>query len=72
MRQREVEKTLATLKELPPHAQKAIESLSSALINKLLHPPIAYLKNATRNGDGPDTNRVTTVRLMFGLDEEED
>jgi glutamyl-tRNA reductase len=72
MRRREVEKTLAALKELPPHAQKAIEALSSALTNKLLHPPIAYLKNTEKNGDEPDTSRVTTVRLMFGLDEEED
>ena len=72
IRQREVEKTLAALKELPPHAAKAIEALSAALMNKLLHPPIAYLKNTGRNGDGPDANRVTTVRLMFGLDEEED
>lgn len=71
MRRREVEKTLATLKELPPHAQKAIEALSSSLTNKLLHPPIAYLKNTGRNGDEPDTSRVTTVRLMFGLDEED-
>ena len=72
IRQREVEKTLAALKELPPHAAKAIEAFSAALMNKLLHPPIAYLKNTGRNGDGPDANRVTTVRLMFGLDEEED
>jgi len=71
MRRREVEKTLAALKELPPHAQKAIEALSSALTNKLLHPPIAYLKNAGRNGDELETDRVTTVRLMFGLDEED-
>jgi glutamyl-tRNA reductase len=71
MRRREVEKTLAALKELPPHAQKAIEALSAALTNKLLHPPIAYLKNTGRNGDEPDASRVTTVRLMFGLDEDE-
>ena len=70
MRRREVAKTLAALKELPPHAQQAIEALSSALTNKLLHPPIAYLKNTGRNGDEADANRVATIRLMFGLDEE--
>ena len=71
IRRREVEKTLASLKELPPHAQRAIEALSCALTNKLLHPPIAYLKNIERNGDGPDASRVPTVRLMFGLDGDE-
>jgi glutamyl-tRNA reductase len=72
MRRREVEKTLASLKELPPHAQQAIEALSVALTNKLLHPPLAYLKSSGRNGDGPGMEQVTTVRRMFGLDEEED
>jgi len=72
MRQREVAKTLAALKELPPHAQKAIEGLSFALTNKLLHPPIAYLKNTGQNGEESDENRVATIRMMFGLDADED
>jgi glutamyl-tRNA reductase len=71
LRQREVEKTLASLKELPPHARKAIEALSVSLTNKLLHPPIAYLKSNSRNNAGVDADQVATVRRMFGLDEEQ-
>lgn len=70
MRRREVEKTLASLKELSPHAQKAIEALSTAITNKLLHPPIAYLKSSGRNDETPDTDHVATVRRMFGLENE--
>jgi glutamyl-tRNA reductase len=70
MRRREVEKTLASLKELPPHAQKAIEALSTAITNKLLHPPIAYLKSSSRNDENADVDHVATVRRMFGLENE--
>jgi glutamyl-tRNA reductase len=68
IRQRELEKALAALKELPPHAQKAIEALSLGIINKLLHPPIAYLKNSSRNGETDNAREVAVVRRVFGLD----
>jgi glutamyl-tRNA reductase len=48
VRQREVEKTLATLKDLPPQAKEAVEALSRSITNKLLHPPLAYLKRRNR------------------------
>jgi hypothetical protein len=42
-------------------------------MNKLLHPPIGYLKNRSRNGDGQEgATSVTAVRQMFGLDDRED
>jgi glutamyl-tRNA reductase len=70
IRQREVEKTLAALRDLPPHVQKAIEALSSSITNKLLHPPIAYLKSNSRNGDVPESLGPAVVRQIFGLDDE--
>jgi glutamyl-tRNA reductase len=72
MRRRELEKTLASLGELPPQAQRAIEALSLSLTNKLLHPPLAYLKARGRSGNGQGADSVTTVRRIFALDEEED
>lgn len=72
IRQRELEKTLATLKELSPQAQRAIEALSSSIINKLLHPPIAYLKSGSRNSDIGEDLDVAIVRRVFGLDEEDE
>ncbi len=68
IRQRELAKTLAALKELPPHAQKAIEALSVGIMNKLLHPPIAYLKTAGRSEEADNALEVAVVRRMFGLD----
>ena len=42
-------------------------------MNKLLHPPIGYLKHRTRNGNAEDgATSVTAVRQMFGLDDDQD
>lgn len=71
IRQREVAKTLATLKDCSPETRQAVEALSGSLMNKLLHPPIGYLKNRSRNGAGEDgATSVIIVRRMFGLGEE--
>src|SRR5262245_4618350 len=72
IRQRELEKTLATLKELPPQAQKAIEGLSAAIINKLLNTQIAYLKSVGRGDETGEVLDLATVRRILGLDDEND
>lgn len=72
IRKQEVEKTLAALKEIPPQARQAIEALSVAITNKLLHPPTAYLKRGGGNGNGREPIEVMVIRQMFGLDEEDD
>jgi glutamyl-tRNA reductase len=72
IRQRELEKTLASLKDLSPHAQKAMESLSTGIINKLLHPQIAYLKNVGRGGETSEAVDLATLRRILGLDEDTD
>lgn len=72
MRRREVEKTLAALQDLPPRARDAVEALSVAITNKLLHPPLAYLKNASRNGNAQEGIDAVIVRRIFGLDEGEE
>lgn len=73
IRQREVEKTLAGLKDASPQTRQAIEALSAALMNKLLHPPIGYLKRTSRNGNGQEcTAGLLAVRQMFDLDAEDE
>jgi len=69
MRKRELEKTLAALQDLSPRAREAVEALSTAITNKLLHPPLAYLKNASRNGNSQESADMAVVRRIFGLDE---
>ena len=68
IRKCELERTLATLTELPPHARKAIEALSASITNKLLHPPMVYLKNRERGGEKQESADAAVVRRIFALE----
>ncbi|HEX2768319.1 MAG TPA: glutamyl-tRNA reductase [Geobacteraceae bacterium] len=66
VRQAELAKTLAGWKDLPPDGQKRLEALTSAIINKLLHPPTSLLK---RTGQGGRTDLyVDALRQLFELE----
>ena len=64
-RRAELEKTFRRVGDLTPKQQRSIESMSSALVKKLLHDPIDRLKS----DDGE--RYVGTVRELFSLDEEQ-
>ena len=78
IRSREVEKTLAGLAELSPQAKEAVEALTRSLTNKLLHPPLAYLKQRHHNGVKREAEYVQetasphVIRQIFGLDTHEE
>ncbi len=78
IRTREVEKTLAGLPELSPQAKKSIEALTRSLTNKLLHPPLAYLKQRHHNSVRREAEHPQAaasphvIRQIFGLDVHED
>lgn len=61
----ELEKTFSSLKELGPKERRAIEAMSAAIVNKILHQPITVLKMAQNDvsGDG----YVDAVRTLFDL-----
>jgi glutamyl-tRNA reductase len=63
IRQAEIERTLAKLPDLSQHQQEAINALSAAIVNKLLHQPITSMKNP---GSGGQLARV--VQELFQLD----
>jgi glutamyl-tRNA reductase len=66
VRQAELAKTLAGWKDLPPDGQKRLEALTSAITNKLLHPPTNLLK---RTGQGGRTDLyVDALRQLFELE----
>jgi glutamyl-tRNA reductase len=68
VRQAELAKTLAGWKDLPPDGQKRLEALTSAITNKLLHPPTSLLK---RTGQGGRTDLyVDALRQLFELETE--
>lgn len=58
----ELERTLARLPELSPREQQAIQALSAAIVNKLLHQPITSLKDPQVGGELADA-----VQQLFQL-----
>jgi glutamyl-tRNA reductase len=64
IRQIEIERTLAKLPELSPHQQDAINALSAAIVNKLLHQPITSMKNPDSGGQ-----LARVVQELFQLTE---
>ncbi len=65
-RRSELDKTFSNLKTLGDKERKAIEALTSALVNKVLHQPITLLKQAQNDASGD--NYVDAVRTLFGLE----
>lgn len=66
IRRLELEKTLASWKDIPPDGQKRLESLTNAIMNKLLHPPTTLIK---QGGQGGRTDLyVDAVRALYDLE----
>jgi glutamyl-tRNA reductase len=68
IRRRELDRTLGALKHLGDEERKSIEAMAEAIVNKLLHEPIARLKRV----QGPDDEAVLMARRLFGLDDLDD
>lgn len=66
VRQEEVERALGRLRHLSDDDRAAVDALSRALLNKLLHAPTARLREAAGNGRG--TGVIDTARYLFELD----
>jgi glutamyl-tRNA reductase len=70
IRQAEVERTLARLRHHDDDVRAAVEAMSAALVNKILHGPIEQLKAAQAVPGGARIRAL--VRELFGLDRESD
>ncbi|RMF86137.1 MAG: glutamyl-tRNA reductase [Nitrospinota bacterium] len=68
IRQQEVSKTLRKLKDLSEKDRQAIEALTMAITNKLLHAPIVNLKKGAESAEG--NLFISAVRQLFELDKE--
>ena len=66
IRKEELAKLFSKTKELEPAQIKAIEALTSSIINKLLHAPVVMLKKQSENADG--NLYVEAARKLFNLD----
>lgn len=65
IRQGEVRKTLSRLPEASPETQAAIDALSTAIVNKILHTPITKLRESSRAG--ASRSWLELVHELFGL-----
>lgn len=64
----ELEKTLGKLKDISPSQQKSIEKMASAIVAKMLHNPMQFLKS-NNNRCVDRRERITMVRDLFRLDD---
>jgi glutamyl-tRNA reductase len=68
IRQAEVRKAIGLMGELTDRQRVAVEAMSSAIVNKLLHGPITQLKSEPLSIDGR-AEKVSIARQFFGLDD---
>ena len=69
IRKRELDKTLGSFEGINEDQKRALEAMSQAIVNKLLHAPLVVLKQAASNLDTSD-NTIAVARKLFNLDKE--
>ncbi len=70
MRQEEVEKTVQRLPELGDGGREALDAMTKALVNKLLHHPFAVLRQMSEKD--VEGISVESVQKLFGVEPEGD
>jgi glutamyl-tRNA reductase len=65
IRKSEIEKVRTRLGVLSPAQEEALEAATTAIVNKLLHPSMVQLKEASRNGHAPES--LGMLRKLLGL-----
>jgi glutamyl-tRNA reductase len=65
IRKHELEKARARLGSLTPDQEKAIEALTTSIVNKILHAPTVQLKEIASNGHASE--QVGFIRKLLGL-----
>lgn len=69
IRRGELEKSLGGgLRDLSEKQREALEGMTTAMINKILHGPISHLKRNSRGGDDEETLYVAALKKLFDLD----
>jgi glutamyl-tRNA reductase len=65
IRKSELAKVRPRLGELTAEQEEALEAATSAIVNKLLHPPTIHLKEASKNGSSGE--QMSLIRKLLGL-----
>ena len=69
IRKRELDKTVGSLNGITEDQKRAMEAMSQAIVNKLLHAPLVVLKQAAST-PGEGENTIALARRLFNLDRE--
>ena len=70
IRRKEIEKSLGgNLRGLSEEQKRALEDMTTAMINKMLHGPIAHLKKNSGDEDDEETLYVAALKRLFDLEE---
>jgi glutamyl-tRNA reductase len=67
IRKRELEKTLSLHPNLSDKEKRSLESMTSAIVNKILHEPLTFLKRS--NEDAVSDLYLDTLQTLFRLQE---
>jgi glutamyl-tRNA reductase len=66
IRKAELEKTMAALRDLAPREREALEAMTAAIVNKILHGPVTHLKQHHREYEA---FYIAAARQLFDLQE---
>jgi glutamyl-tRNA reductase len=66
VRKEEVKKLLSRMPELGEEERKAVEYMATAIVNKLIHPPTAALKEDSEDKDA----LIATIKRLYGINGE--
>ncbi|HUG52798.1 MAG TPA: glutamyl-tRNA reductase, partial [Vicinamibacteria bacterium] len=65
IRRAELDKARRRLGPLTAEQEEALEAATTAIVNKLLHPPTVHLKEAVRESAAPE--HLSLIRKLLGL-----
>lgn len=69
IRRAELARALGALRKLEPEERHALEAMTQAIVNKILHAPLAVLKEVARSEDGDAAADVADlVHRLFALE----
>jgi glutamyl-tRNA reductase len=63
----ELDRTLAKMPNMEESERRNLEKMVTAIVTKILHDPVMYLKSESCAGRDNNDLKVTTVRELFGL-----
>ena len=63
-----IERALVALRKLEPDERKALEAMTQAIVNKILHPPLAVLKQLALQDASEAAQVAELVHRLFALE----